>query len=62
MKNEIIRKSYKIEKVKDEPKKWMVVRYSETKRGCNIGKIFEGTRQECKQRLEEIKNDKTRIQ
>lgn len=47
MKNEIIRKSYKIEKVKDEPKKWMVVRYCETKRGCSIGKIFEGTRQEC---------------
>ena len=47
MKNELIKVNYKIEKVKDEPKKWMVVRYSETKKGCSIGKIFEGSREEC---------------
>ena len=61
MKNEIIRKSYKIEKSREENNKWLVMRYSETKRGCSIGKIFEGTYKECRAKMEEIKNDKARI-
>ena len=61
MRDSIKKISYKIEKVKDEPKKWMVMRYSETKRGCSIGKIFEGTRKECEEKMEEIKSDKKRI-
>lgn len=54
MREELIKIDYKVEKNKEDDK-WMVVRYSESKRGYSVGKIFEGTRKECFDKLKEVK-------
>lgn len=54
MRDELRKVEYKIEK-SNERGKWLIMRYSETKRGCSIGKVFEGNKKECLEKVKEYK-------
>ena len=46
---------YKIERSKENDN-WILVRYAETERGGCIGKVFEGTKNECKEEKRKKEN------